>query len=70
MSNGRSGRRIAKRPLRGEFGEAFERYQRGLAVMLAFEDANKATGRSFLDLQNPYGCSFGDDKHLLSGNQE
>ena len=56
------------RQLRGVFREAFEGHQRGLAVVLAFEDANKATGRGFLDLQNPYAYSFVDQKHLLSRN--
>ena len=37
------------RQLGGQVPEEFEWYERGLAVMFAFEDADKATGRRFLD---------------------
>ena len=37
------------RQLGGQFREEFEWHERGLAVMFAFEDADKATGRRFLD---------------------
>ena len=37
------------RQLGGQFPEEFEWYERGLAVMFAFEDADKAAGRRFLD---------------------